>query len=677
MAIPAGCRIANPRCREWWHLNLVRNVANAVKQVALSAPIESTYPVPDISAILEGVDDLVPSKEYRSWIAAVDTVVNCPSYQYYLAFLLVLIARNPRKANNIKLYVVGWLYVITSWQRDFFERAGLGPNNNGQVPGAPPLVLNVNTRSAVPGAGSQWLETNAPLIARGDAYFFSGVSMTELEVRAASLMYLPYPQVYPQWLDGNGAAYALPSSMLRIGGSYEVGTSFPSAPAAIVMAGGWAQMAATPAASTVMSAMWKSEGPLVLVGFVKAAQMALGITLVTAANTRRWFTAVQEWRYLTLPRPDTSQFLRTAIASLDGKTQAAMVLNPFLGIAYEVCLSAFLMIGLAFHLAGSYSKYIMFATRNTLHLNTPGRVVANIRSAALGNEIRAPGTTTPWRLAIGSIFNKLFGVAPQLIVLSQPGIPATDAVDAAGGNSWADYSVNEVGFFPVGSLSMFVNLFYVGLLPSYDVTHQEKSDCSVAEELGHWIRGRSRRLASHLLFTSGHCNLRNLVWKFWTDLWRYDWKTRLGLPCWHPVNAAFRHTATSSTANVSNPHRPEGSHDYTTIACGNCRDQSPKSCWSYQPADYNMDVEPPYPSKLPLWSWSGSPAQSKCLASLDAESMAWCFSATRALWGLTGFSETSELHVGFWWFLPCHYSSTAQPDTCVSFDHYLWPNKDP
>lgn len=45
-----------------------------------------------------------------------------------------------------------------------------------------------------------WLEVNAPLITRGDACFFSGVSMTEAEVRAASLMFLPYPQVYPQWL---------------------------------------------------------------------------------------------------------------------------------------------------------------------------------------------------------------------------------------------------------------------------------------------------------------------------------------------------------------------------------------------------------------------------------------------------------------------------------------------
>ena len=148
--------------------------------------------------------------------------------------------------SNLKLYVVGWLYVITGWQEQFFTRNGLGPNNNGQLPGAPAIVLNVCTRSAVPGAGSLWLEQNAPLVARGDAYFFTGVNMTESEVRAIGLLLQPYPQAFPQWLDPNGNAYVLPSSMLRIGGSYLVGTFFPQAPAGIIVAGGWAQVANGP-----------------------------------------------------------------------------------------------------------------------------------------------------------------------------------------------------------------------------------------------------------------------------------------------------------------------------------------------------------------------------------------------------------------------------------------------
>jgi len=233
---------------------------------------------------------------------------------------------------------VGWLYVITGWQEQFFTRNGLGPNNNGQLPGAPAIVLNVCTRSAVPGAGSLWLEQNAPLVARGDAYFFTGVNMTESEVRAIGLLFQPYPQAFPQWLDPNGNAYVLPSSMLRIGGSYLVGTFFPQAPAGIIVAGGWAQVTNGPDPGVMQSAMWKnaflrSEGPLVLVAFVIASQMAFGVMLVSALNTRRWFTAVQEWRELTLPRPDKCQFLRTAVASLDGKTQGGMVLNPFLGAA--------------------------------------------------------------------------------------------------------------------------------------------------------------------------------------------------------------------------------------------------------------------------------------------------------------------------------------------------------
>ena len=106
-----------------------------------------------VQRFLKELATLFPSKEYRSWSAAVGTVVNCPIYQHYLAFLFVLIARNPRRVSNVKLYIIGWLYVLTSWQHDFFEGAGLGPSNHGQLPGAPPIVLYVNTRSAVPGRG--------------------------------------------------------------------------------------------------------------------------------------------------------------------------------------------------------------------------------------------------------------------------------------------------------------------------------------------------------------------------------------------------------------------------------------------------------------------------------------------------------------------------------------------
>lgn len=72
--------------------------------------------------------------------------------------------------------------------------------------------------------------------------------------------------------------------------------------------------------NVMMSAMWKyaflaSEGPSVFVAFVIAAQLACGVTVV------------DEWATLTLPRPDTSQWLRSAIASLDGKTQEGMSLN--------------------------------------------------------------------------------------------------------------------------------------------------------------------------------------------------------------------------------------------------------------------------------------------------------------------------------------------------------------
>ena len=105
-----------------------------------------------------------------------------------------------------------------------------------------------------------------------------------------------------------------------------------------------------------------------------------------------------------------SQFLPTAIASLDGKTQAGMVLNPFLGVAREACLSAFLMIGLAFHLAGSWGKYIMVAARDVLHLNQVGTVSQNIRSAALGHEStrRHYSLLGVWRLGqISGIFSVL------------------------------------------------------------------------------------------------------------------------------------------------------------------------------------------------------------------------------------------------------------------------------
>ena len=124
--------------------------------------------------------------------------------------------------------------------------------------------------------------------------FISGVSMADNEVRAASLMLLQYLQEFPQWLDSDASrdAYALPSSMLRIAVSYELGTFFPAVLAAVVVAGGWAQMGVGPRTTMMMGAMWKhafmaSEHPRILVGFVIAAQVALGVTLVIAANSRR------------------------------------------------------------------------------------------------------------------------------------------------------------------------------------------------------------------------------------------------------------------------------------------------------------------------------------------------------------------------------------------------------
>ena len=463
VGIPPNSNVPADVCTEWWHLNMIRDVAQAQKVVQVATPVENPVPLPEISSILEGIDELVPSKEYRSWISAVDVIVNCPSYQYFLSYLYVLVGKTQRRTSNIKLYVVGWLYVIMAWSTDIFIASGLAPAGNVPLPGAPGIVCHTCTRAPVAGAGSAWLENNAAAVARGDAYFFSAASMTASEVRAVAALYQPFPQVYPNWQDGTGRAYALPCSMLRIAGSYDVGCFFPLATPAVVLAGGFAQMAQPPEARVMMSGMWKlafnnAEGPLILVAFVIAAQMACGV--------RRWFTSAQEWRHLTLPRPDSSQFLRGAIAALDGKTSSGMPINPFLGLAFEICLSSWLIIGLTFQVAGSYVKYWMSAVRNCLHSDAAGRLYQNVRNAALGNSLRALGTTTPWRLGLGSAYKKLFGLAPQLIVLQQPGIPSDDTEDSnvAPNRSWSSFSVRGIGFFPVKSL------FIYSLLESFPPT---------------------------------------------------------------------------------------------------------------------------------------------------------------------------------------------------------------
>ena len=62
------------------------------KLVQLPVPVENVTPLPEITSILEGVDEFVPSKEYRTWIAGLDMVMNALSYQYFLSYLFMLIA---------------------------------------------------------------------------------------------------------------------------------------------------------------------------------------------------------------------------------------------------------------------------------------------------------------------------------------------------------------------------------------------------------------------------------------------------------------------------------------------------------------------------------------------------------------------------------------------------------
>eukprot|EP00971_Amphidinium_carterae_P063950 1265866-Amphidinium_carterae.1 len=186
--------------------------------------------------------------------------------------------------------------------------------------GAPALVLNLIQRAAQPGGGAQWLENNIEGIARGTVQCYSAVGMSEMEVQAAALMYLPYPQIRDVWTDPAGNQYCLPSASWQIEGTYNVGCFFPAAGAAAVLANGWAQMQVMPSPTVMMSAIWKlafiqAEGLLILPAFVIAAQMAVCITVLGAGKgERRWFSAVQEWTRVSLPRPDSSQFVRAAVA---------------------------------------------------------------------------------------------------------------------------------------------------------------------------------------------------------------------------------------------------------------------------------------------------------------------------------------------------------------------------
>ena len=99
------------------------------KNVRLSSPIESKFPLPDITHTLEGIDEMVPSKEYRTWIAALDVVINCPST--FWPFCSSSSGDHPEEATTSLFVSRGGS--IGDWGTSFMEvRGGLIRNNNGQ-----------------------------------------------------------------------------------------------------------------------------------------------------------------------------------------------------------------------------------------------------------------------------------------------------------------------------------------------------------------------------------------------------------------------------------------------------------------------------------------------------------------------------------------------------------------
>jgi hypothetical protein len=441
-----------------WELHLVGMTSTV--GVGSGAPMQSDTALPDISHLLEGVDDLVPSKEYRTWMAALDVVINAPSYQYFLAYLFVLIGVTPRRTLNIVLYVKGWLTVIMRWTVDYLETKGFAAANWAQGIGQPIISMNWVGRASLPGASAAWLENNAPDIARGVKDIVTAVNMSPDEAQALMWMFNPWPLCRPTYIDPTGNAFTVPVAALEIFGKWEVGCFYPDASPAIQLAGGWNPMTRAPQARVMMSAMWKMafltyEGPLLLVAFIIACQMACVVTVFhLASNNRRIFTAVQSWATLTLPPADTSQFLRAAVASLSGGA-TNLPINPWLGYAQQECMAVWVWIGLTFHLAASYTKYWMGATRDRLCRNQPGKLTSSIHTTALGDNHRAPGTTTDWRMGVGAVYNTLWGITPQYLCLFLPSIPGSDAPAFSRAGSWSTFSVGGVGFFPIASLAMF------------------------------------------------------------------------------------------------------------------------------------------------------------------------------------------------------------------------------
>ena len=115
-------------------------------------------------------------------------VSNAESYQYLQAYVLPILGKCARRINNIKLDIVGWLYILRAMFVDFVMGTWGPPARHQGAAGVPAIVLHACARVVAPSGATALWESNFPAVARGQAYWYTGVTYTEEEARAAALM---------------------------------------------------------------------------------------------------------------------------------------------------------------------------------------------------------------------------------------------------------------------------------------------------------------------------------------------------------------------------------------------------------------------------------------------------------------------------------------------------------
>ena len=129
---------------------------------------------------MEGSDSIAPLKEFRSWTQLVAVVQNADVYQYLQAWILPILGRHVRRINNITLYVKGWLCILMSFYVNFVADAWVQPNRCVPAQTVPAIVLNACGRAPLAGGLNAWYENNMEGVARGEAFWFTGLSHVEL-----------------------------------------------------------------------------------------------------------------------------------------------------------------------------------------------------------------------------------------------------------------------------------------------------------------------------------------------------------------------------------------------------------------------------------------------------------------------------------------------------------------